>query len=97
MSEKDKGIYNAMNKGIKLSNGKYVAFLNSDDWLENDVLLKVSKFIEKENPSVVYGDAKFYKWYFSFYAKANLKKLKKYVIIAFKFLCSKGNNKKLFI
>ena len=61
LSEKDKGIYNAMNKGIKLSNGKYVAFLNSDDWLENDVLLKVSKFIEKENPSVVYGDAKFYK------------------------------------
>ena len=79
LSEKDKGIYNAMNKGIKLSNGKYVAFLNSDDWLENDVLLKVSKFIEKENPSVVYGDAKFYKknGIFSFYAKANLKKLKK--------------------
>ena len=36
-----------MNKGIKLY-GKYVAFLNSDDWLENDVLLKVSKFIEKK-------------------------------------------------
>ena len=79
LSEKDKGIYSAMNKGITLSNGKYVAFLNSDDWLENDVLLKVSKFIEKENPSVVYGDAKFYKknGIFSFYAKANLKKLKK--------------------
>ena len=91
LSEKDKGIYSAMNKGIKLSNGKYVAFLNSDDWLENDVLLKVSKFIEKENPLIVYGDAKFYKknGIFSFYAKANLKKLKKYVIIAFKFLCSK--------
>ena len=79
ISEKDRGIYSAMNKGIKLSNGRYVAFLNSDDWLENDVLLKVSKFIEKENPSVIYGDAKFYKKnrIFSFYAKANLKKLKK--------------------
>lgn len=79
ISEKDRGIYSAMNKGIKLSNGRYVAFLNSDDWLENDVLFKVSKFIEKENPSVIYGDAKFYKKnrIFSFYAKANLKKLKK--------------------
>ena len=31
ISEKDSGIYNAMNKGIKMSKGKYVAFLNSDD------------------------------------------------------------------
>ena len=52
ISEKDRGIYSAMNKGIKLSNGRYVAFLNSDDWLENDVLLKVSKFIGGFQPNL---------------------------------------------
>ncbi len=79
ISEKDTGIYNAMNKGIKLSKGRYVAFLNSDDWLEHDVLFKISKVIEKKNPSIIYGDAKFFKDInvFSFYAKANLKKLEK--------------------
>ena len=66
-----------MNKGINLSSGKFVGFLNSDDWLDNDTLLKIDNLIKKD-PDIIYGDAKFYKNNkFNFYAKANLKKLNK--------------------
>ena len=41
ISEKDAGIYSAMNKGIKKSTGNYVMFLNSNDWLNNDTLQTV--------------------------------------------------------
>lgn len=38
-SQKDTGIYNAMNKGINKAQGKYIAFMNADDYyLENDAI-----------------------------------------------------------
>lgn len=54
VSEPDKGIYNAMNKGIKVAKGEYLQFLNSGDWLwEKDVLSKA--FSEKADDDILYG------------------------------------------
>ncbi len=40
VSEKDTGIYHAMNKGITKANGEYLLFLNSGDWLNNEQVIE---------------------------------------------------------
>tara|TARA_E500000331_G_scaffold358055_1_gene422448 strand:+ start:63 stop:878 length:816 start_codon:yes stop_codon:yes gene_type:complete len=54
--EKDKGIYDAMNKGILLSSGKWCIFLNSGDiFYNNETLLNLSKYFSKDI-DIIYGD-----------------------------------------
>lgn len=58
ISEPDKGIYNAMNKGIALSTGEYVNFMNSGDrFFNSDVVADVITEIDgmAERPDVIYG------------------------------------------
>jgi glycosyltransferase involved in cell wall biosynthesis len=49
VSEKDKGIYDAMNKGLNISNGDIVGFLNSDDFYsDKNVIAKVMSLFKKD-------------------------------------------------
>lgn len=57
VSEEDDGIYDAMNKGLKLGDGEILGILNSDDFYNhNDVISKVVKAFEDPNIDCVYGD-----------------------------------------
>lgn len=55
VSEKDSGIYNAMNKGISLANGDIIGIINSDDWYDENAVKKVAESFE-ENTQVIYGN-----------------------------------------
>lgn len=55
-SEPDKGIYDAMNKGIKKANGEWLYFLGSDDWLLNNTVLYNVFSFDIDQYDVVYGD-----------------------------------------
>jgi glycosyltransferase involved in cell wall biosynthesis len=54
ISEKDNGLYDAMNKGLKLAKGKYVWFMNAGDEIaENEAIEKISKLNEAD---IFYSD-----------------------------------------
>lgn len=57
ISEPDKGIYDAMNKGIKMASGDVIGILNSDDMYADDAVLKdVAETFERTGADAVYGD-----------------------------------------
>jgi len=57
VSEPDRGIYDAMNKGIRLATGEIIAFINADDFYASDnVLEKVVNAFKDPKIDAVYGD-----------------------------------------
>lgn len=55
ISEKDSGIYDAMNKGIALAKGQLIGIVNSDDWYEDDTVEQIVKHYQSNPYEVVYG------------------------------------------
>ena len=62
VSEKDGGIYNAINKGIRMATGDIIGFLHSDDQLYSaDSIEQVAEAFESSHAGVVYGDLQYCK------------------------------------
>lgn len=63
ISESDKGLYDAMNKGIRMSTGDIIGILNSDDFFTNDTIIKqiADEFQQNVELDAVYGDVHFVK------------------------------------
>lgn len=60
VSEKDRGIYDAMNKGVQLCTGDVIGILNSDDfYCNNEVLAKVMAAFNDPSVEAVYGDLQY--------------------------------------
>ncbi|WP_348653170.1 glycosyltransferase family 2 protein, partial [uncultured Sulfurimonas sp.] len=57
VSEKDRNMYDGINKGLKIASGDIVASLNSDDfYADNDVVSDIVKFIDNNNCDGIYGN-----------------------------------------
>jgi len=59
VSKKDRGIYDAFNKGMSLSSGKFICIVNSDDILTKNALQIIKKYINKKKKfDFIFGSVK---------------------------------------
>ncbi len=74
VSEKDKGIYDAMNKGIDSASGNWINFMNAGDcFFDKNILNNIFNINKYENIDILYGDLKIqYKNFFKFQQARNL-------------------------
>ena len=57
ISEKDRGVYDGMNKGIRMATGEIIGILNSDDiYVRDNVIGEVVKAMEENNADCCWGD-----------------------------------------
>lgn len=56
LSENDEGLYDAMNKGLKLARGKYILFLNAGDAFANPFVLEKYSEAARLDADIIYGD-----------------------------------------
>lgn len=73
VSEKDNGIYDAMNKGMKLSTGNYLWFINAGDEIADENILN-EIFVNISDADVYYGDTELIDYEGKSYGKRKLKR-----------------------
>ncbi len=60
ISEPDKGIFDALNKGIQIASGDYIGFLHADDfYADNEVIENVAKLLTEKETDSLYGDLQY--------------------------------------
>ena len=60
ISEPDKGIYDAINKGIELAKGELIGIIGSDDWYEKNAIEEIVKSYIKDMPDYIHGNMNIY-------------------------------------
>ena len=81
ISEKDHGIYNAMNKGIRMAGGQLIGIINGDDYYETDAVETAVKHMTTARYKVIYGYMRVVKGNtLKYIAKENHKNLKNEMI-----------------
>lgn len=61
ITEKDEGIYDAMNKGLAFATGEIIAFLNADDfYCDVNLLERIERLMNQNSLDVVYGDVEYF-------------------------------------
>lgn len=93
VSEPDKGLYDAMNKGIKLAKGKLIGIINSDDWYEKDAVQNiVNEYLLYPHKNIFHGDV-------FHIAQDNTVKLKKHnpSVFLFKYYGMMYNHPSMFV
>jgi glycosyltransferase involved in cell wall biosynthesis len=76
VSERDAGIYDAMNKGIAISTGRYLYFLGAGDTLHDDILERMAPQMPNAKYSFVYGDVFMQDLQIRHYGKVTKRKLR---------------------
>jgi glycosyltransferase involved in cell wall biosynthesis len=72
ISQRDEGIYDAINKGLKMATGDIIGILNSDDfYTSNDVLEVIARYFESDQYDAIYADV-------HYVCNDNLQKCKRY-------------------
>ena len=60
ISEKDTGIYNALNKGLKFATGDVISYLNADDFYPNECILENVISCFDDDYKIVYGNVEYF-------------------------------------
>lgn len=56
ISEKDQGMYDALNKGIRKAHGELIGSINADDWYEPDIVKEMVRHYEEDTYDIAWSD-----------------------------------------